>query len=113
MNQPKTTPSIWAPMVTNEVAVQASTKSRYQNTDRGYPARVIVFSNLDNQNIPTTKFLHLNVFYGRSRNTIGAVEEVGVVGRSTGHKQQILFRAFQRRDRRLRIVRQVLQLRVV
>ena len=48
MNHPKTTASIWVPIVTREVAPQANVKSRYRNTESGEPTTNAVVVNAVN-----------------------------------------------------------------
>src|SRR5262245_50465762 len=48
----------------------------------------------------------LGLFHRHGGHTVGAIEEVGVVGRPAGHEQEVLFRAFQGRDGGLRVVLQ-------
>ena len=52
------------------------------------------------------------IFHRPGGNTVGTVEEVGIVGRPAADEQEVLLWAFQGRNGRLGIVLQMLQLRV-
>src|SRR5262245_62867614 len=54
----------------------------------------------------------LDIFHMPSGNTVGPVEEMGIVSRPAGDKEEVLLRAFQSRNSRLGVMLQMLQLRV-
>jgi hypothetical protein len=55
----------------------------------------------------------LDFFYRHGGNAVGPIEEVGIVGRPAGDKEEVLLWAFQCWNGRIRVVLQMLQLRMV
>ena len=56
----------------------------------------------------STNLLLLNLFNGRRGYAIGPIEEVGIVGRSSGDEEEVLLWAFQSWNGRFRVVLQLL-----
>src|SRR5215472_18465505 len=75
-------------------------------------SKVYSFTGLPSFVYASNTFWQLGLFHRPGSNAVGPIEEVGIVGRSTGDEEEVLLWAFQGRNGRIVVVLQMLQLRM-